>query len=57
MMSSSPTPERLPVEPFPVRSTGQINKVVFDIIPHLTVEARQPIQHEQHVALPDGIGA
>ena len=41
----------------PFGFTGKINKVVFDIIPHLTVEDRQAIQHEQHVALADGNGA
>ncbi len=34
------------------------SKVVFDINPHLTEEDRQAIlEHEQDVALADGIGA
>lgn len=60
MMSRSTTPERLPtrsnVSAF--EFTGKINKVVFDINPHLTEEDRQAIhEHEQHAALADGIGA
>ena len=57
MMSRSPTPDRLLVELVPVRVHREDLKAVFDINPQLTEEDRQAIQHEQHAALADGIGA
>lgn len=57
MMSPSPTPERLPPDPFPVSSfTGTINKTVFNINPHRTEDDLQAIQHEQHAPLAYGTG-
>ena len=50
--------ERAYADRSPFEFTVQINKVVFDINPHLTDEDRQAIhEHEQHAALALGIGA
>jgi len=57
MMSRSPTPERVQLEPVPFEFTGRINKVVFDINPRLNEADLQAIQHEPHAALADGISA
>ncbi len=50
--------ERAYAHKSPFAFTGRINKVVFDINPHLTEEDRQAIhEHAHHGAIAHGIGA